>query len=111
MVGMNVETVRGIARSLKSQAASMHSVLARVDGLVNSIQNEWRGADAQAFCSAWRSDHRPRLVDLIEKVEGLARAASNNADEQERVSAGSPGQSGFDGSVGGGGGGGGGAGW
>jgi WXG100 family type VII secretion target len=105
---MNVDAVRNVARSLKVQAASLRAVLSRVDAVVNSIQNDWKGSDAQAFCSWWRNEHRPKLVDLITKLDGLGQTAANNADEQERVSNGSSQGGGHHGSSGGGGGGGGG---
>jgi len=110
MTGMNVDAVRNLARSLKAQAGSLRAVSNRVDSVVNSIQSDWKGPDAQAFCSWWRNEHRPKLADLINRLEGLSQSAANNADEQEQASSGSP-QSGLHGSAGGGGGGGGGGGW
>lgn len=88
MIGMNIEAVRHLGGGLKAQAASLRSVQGRVDSVVNSIQNEWKGIDAQAFCSWWRNEHRPTLIDLVSKLEGLGQSASNNADEQERASGG-----------------------
>jgi WXG100 family type VII secretion target len=115
MDGMNVEAVREIARGLKVQATTLRAVLKRVDSLVNNIENEWKGPDAQQFCSWWRTQCRPMLVQLIDRLDGLGQSAANNADEQDRASGSAPssgmgpsgGGSGGGGHAGGGGGGGG----
>jgi uncharacterized protein YukE len=85
---MNVEAVQDIANGLKTQAGALRVVLGRVDSLVGTNQGEWAGSDAQAFVGWWQGQHRPLLVNLIERLEGLGQSAANNATEQVRASGG-----------------------
>jgi hypothetical protein len=59
-----------------------------VDALAREIDQAWLGADANGFVSHWRSDMRPRVVDLARTLKGLGQSAENNASEQEHASAG-----------------------
>ena len=86
MEGMNVDTIRQISRDLRAQAGLLNGVCVRVDGFINRTQNQWRGANATDFQSWWRSQHRAKVVQLVQDLEGLAQSLSNNADEQERAS-------------------------
>ena len=89
MEGMNVDAVRQISRDLKAQAGLLNSVSGRIDGFIARTENQWRGTDATDFQSWWRNQHRARVVQLVQDLEGLAQSLSNNADEQDRASGGS----------------------
>lgn len=86
MVGMDTGVVRQIGHDLKNQASQIHTVISTVDRLVNNASANWKGKDAQDFHSWWTGQHRPHLVDLQHKLEGLGTSAINNANEQDNVS-------------------------
>lgn len=89
MEGMNLDAIRQISRDLRAQAGLLNGVCVQVDGFINRTQNQWRGATATEFQSWWRSQHRAKVVSLVQELEGLAQSLSNNADDQERASSGS----------------------
>ena len=89
MEGMNVDAVRQISRDLKAQAGLLNGVSVRIDGFIDRTQNQWRGTDATDFQSWWRNQHKAKVVQLVQDLEGLAQSLSNNSDEQDRASGGS----------------------
>jgi len=89
MEGMNVDAVRQISRDLKAQAGLLNGVSVRIDGFIDRTQNQWRGTDATDFQSWWRNQHKAKVVQLVQDLEGLAQSLWNNADEQDRASGGS----------------------
>jgi len=84
--GMNVDSIRKIGEDLKKQATALEAVRGQVDRLVDSSQQNWGGKDARDFAGWWRNEHRPRLEQLRQLLDGLGTSAKNNADEQERAS-------------------------
>lgn len=91
MEGMNVEAVRQIGRDLKTQSSTLDAARRRVDALVREIQQQWRGQDATQFVASWRAEHRPKVVGLVQSLQGLGESATNNAQEQEQASGGTGG--------------------
>jgi len=87
--GMNVDAVRQLSRDLRGQSVQLDGVCRRVDGFVSRTAGVWQGRDASDFVSWWRDQHRPKVMELVRVLEGLAQSASNNADEQEKASGGS----------------------
>lgn len=86
MEGMNVDVVRQIARDLQRQSSTLESVSRRVDSLVSQIQSQWRGPDAVQFVTWWRTEHRPKVLQLAMALDDLGQAAQRNSDDQERAS-------------------------
>jgi len=84
--GMNVDAVRQLSRDLRGQSVQLDGVCRRVDGFVSRTAGVWQGRDASDFVSWWRDQHRPKVMELVRVLEGLAQSASNNADEQEKAS-------------------------
>jgi uncharacterized protein YukE len=88
-LGMDVEVVEGLGRQLKSQAQQIQSVTAQIEGLVNQASAVWDGSDAQDFRQWWVAEHKPKLINLQQAIDGLGTSAINNAQEQRQASSGS----------------------
>lgn len=82
--GMNVGEVRQLAQQLTRGAEQLRSLVSSIDGRVHA--SSWLGRDADTFKQQWWPQHRQAVLSVAEAVEGLGRSASNNADDQERVS-------------------------
>lgn len=87
---MNVAEVRQLARQLTGAAEQLRNLVSSIDGRVHA--STWVGRDADTFKHQWWPQHRQAVLSAAEAIEGLGRSASNNADDQERVS--SPGAGG-----------------
>ena len=85
-VGMDVDSVEGLARQLKTKATEIDALTNAINGLVDQLQSTWKGQDAVQFKGWWDSQHRPALQRLREAIDGLGQAALNNASEQRSVS-------------------------
>lgn len=83
---MNIESIRGVARDLDRQAASLEQVATAVDRLTGVLGNSWRGPDVDTFQGRWR-DGRRRVVEFSRLLRELGATARTQADEQERTSA------------------------
>jgi hypothetical protein len=83
---MNVAEVRQLAAHLRQGADRLRAVVSTVDGRVN--YSSWEGPQAQRFRQEFWPARRSQLLHAAEALRGLAQSASNNADEQERVSGG-----------------------
>jgi hypothetical protein len=82
--GMNPAEVRYMADQLREAADRLRGVVAAVDGRV--ARSSWVGPQADRFRGQAWPGHRKRLLLAADALQGLARSAWNNADEQERVS-------------------------
>lgn len=82
--GMNIEEVRRLAVDLKDLGDRMDDIAKRLDRSVSNAT--WVGPDAQAFKNDWWPGHRGHLTKVAVDLRGFGQSASNNADEQERVS-------------------------
>lgn len=82
--GMNVAEVRHLADQLRQGAELLRGIISAVDGRVT--HSSWDGEDADRFRDEWWPGHRQRLLEAADRIQGLAQSATNNADEQERVS-------------------------
>lgn len=85
-LGMDVDAVRGVSKQLHTQAASIDALIGKIQGVVSSLPGVWDGPDAQQFVNEWWPEHKKTLQAASSHIEGLAKSASNNADEQARVS-------------------------
>lgn len=83
-VGMNVAEVRRMAEQLRHGAEQLRGIISTVDGRV--AHSSWDGYDADEFREEWWPGHRQRILEAADRIQGLAQSATNNADEQERVS-------------------------
>lgn len=85
-VGMDVEQVEKLGNDLRSQAERIDEIGARIDDLIRQMATVWRGSDAERFADWWSGQHRPALRAVFDAIEGLARSAKNNAEDQTRAS-------------------------
>jgi uncharacterized protein YukE len=85
-MGMDVEAVENAGRQLKTQAASIGSMVAQIDKVVSSLTSIWDGQDAQQFVNDWWPQHKKQLVAAQQQIDGLGQSALNNASDQRTVS-------------------------
>lgn len=83
---MNVAEVRQLGQTLQQGADRLRAVVSTVDGRVS--YSSWVGPQAERFRQEFWPARRSQLLQAAEALQGLARSASNNADEQERASGG-----------------------
>jgi len=84
--GMNVGEVRNQVKMLNTHAASIESVIGKLDSTLQALGNNWKGKDFSEFQGWWNQQHKPALKKLADNIHGLATAASSNADRQDEVS-------------------------
>ena len=84
--GMNTDTVRELASQIDSTARELRSIDAAIERVMSDLARQWEGGDFQRFKGWWRDQHRPSLHRLVDSIEGLARSARYNADDQDRAS-------------------------
>lgn len=85
-VGMDVDAVEGVGRSLQSQAEQLEQLVARIDSLVSRLPGVWEGRDSTAFVSEWWPRHKSELRSAGDAVRGLGDSALANASEQRSAS-------------------------
>ncbi|MFN8030275.1 MAG: WXG100 family type VII secretion target [Dermatophilaceae bacterium] len=85
--GMNVESVKSIAKQLTQQASAVEQVIGAVDKLITQAQTDWLGKDSAQFQEIWRGTYKQRLVALKDELNTLSSKATQNAAKQEEVSA------------------------
>ena len=85
-MGMEVDVVEGLGRQLKQQGANIGNVIAQIESLVNQAVSSWDGQDARDFQGWWTQQHKPRLRELQNAIDGLGQSALNNASDQRGVS-------------------------
>lgn len=85
--GMNTDTVRELASQIDSTARDLRSIDSSIERVMENLARQWEGGDYQRFRGWWRDQHRPSLHRLVDSIEGLARSARYNADDQDRTSA------------------------
>ena len=82
--GMNVEQVRQLGNTLQSKADEIRSMVGQIDGQLNGTT--WEGPDAQRFKGSEWPDHKNRLMQSAEVLQGFGQSALNQATEQEATS-------------------------
>lgn len=95
LIGMNADEVDDLGRFLNGRGGEIRSMVQQIDWLIG--RTYWVGPAADQFKHAWWPEHKGRLLECADRIEGLSRSARNNADEQRRVSgdAGSGGSTGL----------------
>lgn len=84
--GMNVESVRGIAKQLDGQAHVVDQVIGAVDKLISQTQSDWVGKDSQQFQQLWHGQYKGQLQKLKQELSDLAVKARSSARSQEDAS-------------------------
>src|SRR5690554_5955214 len=85
-MGMEVDQVEAVGRSLKERAAAIDGIVGRIDKTESGLLAVWDGPDAKRFVHDWWPEHRKVLVAGSTHVAGLGQSALNNAAEQRQVS-------------------------
>jgi len=88
---MNPDDVRRLASEIDSMGRELRSVDSVIERTISELAGQWQGVDFERFRRWWEGQHRPALHRLADSVEGLARSARYNADDQDRASAASGG--------------------
>lgn len=87
-LGMDVEVVTQHGTALKNIGDhDIPSLLHRVDNLVNEIQGNWWGPDAQHFHASWTGTDRPALQGIAHEISTFGQQALTNAQRQAQTSA------------------------
>lgn len=83
--GMDLEEVRGLARSMQRNAQHLDSVRHQLDGTVRSLA--WHGPDADALRHTWESGGRQALAGTAADLHRMSAALLAEADQQAAASA------------------------
>ena len=87
-IGMDVDLVTQHGTGLKNIGDSdIPSLLSRVENVVQEIQGNWWGADAQQFQSTWSGTDRPALQAIAHAISTFGQQALTNAQVQSTTSA------------------------
>lgn len=85
-MGMDPRTVRAVAGGLNAQSGAVGSIISHLDHALSRSGGHWYGDDADQFVHLWTSTFRPQLQSLARELDHMSRAATANADEQDRTS-------------------------
>lgn len=85
-LGMDVDQVMAVSKRLRTEAAAIDSLVAKIQGIVSGLPGVWDGPDAQQFVNEWWPEHKKTLQAASSHIVGLADSARNNANEQARIS-------------------------
>ncbi len=83
-LGLDVLSIRHLARQLNTQSGEVRSSIARVSKLIDDVP--WAGNDRDRFLHSWNVDLVPRLRRASELLDEASRQASQGAQDQEGVS-------------------------
>lgn len=82
--GMNVADVEKLGRLLQTRADHLNSIVGEIEASIRSTR--WDGPDGRTFREQWWPDHRTRLLQIAERVQGFGQSALNNLTEQRQAS-------------------------
>lgn len=86
MVGADIEELKRLAKTFKTEATKIQSVMKTVDSRVNAVvDKDWKGGDAKRFREAW-NNYKPQLKNIQKALEDAANAVNKEAAQQEQVS-------------------------
>jgi hypothetical protein len=85
--GMDVGVVTNDGTRMKMVGDSaIPQLISAVNGIVQSLQSQWWGPDAQAFVHEWESTDRPNLTTIAHEISTFGQTAVVNAQEQANAS-------------------------
>jgi uncharacterized protein YukE len=83
--GMDTDAVRQLAAHMNN---AKDQILHLQQQLTHQLQAvNWIGPDREQFVSDWQGQHIPALQNVIQAIEQAAQRATQNASEQDQVSA------------------------
>ncbi|MEV0951724.1 WXG100 family type VII secretion target [Promicromonospora sp. NPDC050249] len=83
--GLDVEAVRSLANTLRTQAEGVRQVVTTITSQMS--QTQWNGQDATQFQEEWDGTHAAKLNEIAAALEAYGTTADNNANTQESTSA------------------------
>lgn len=84
MLGADVFALFGVAAELLGRKRKLRSTIRRMGRLVEAA--DWVGPDREAFLDAWRGQHLPHLMHVIEELDGAASEVRRHAERQQETS-------------------------
>ena len=84
--GMNPAVVREQAGRMDAAARELRAIDGSIEQVIAGLERQWTGPDLVRFKGWWRDQHKQTLHRLVDSIEGLARSARFNADDQDRAS-------------------------
>lgn len=99
MIGADVAALRALGRTLTTGGQRIGAARTQLTGELGRVG--WRGRDAEAFRSAWKSSLSGLLADASRQLSEAGEEVHRQADEQARASdkGGSPSGSGMTGGI------------
>ena len=85
MIGMDVEAVRGLARSFEQKATAIDEIITTINSQLSSV--EWKGNDAEQFRNDWNTTLTTQLRNVAQALRDAQQKANKNAQDQETTSA------------------------
>ena len=83
-IGMDVASVRKLAKTLDAQATVLGKIVSTIDSKLRATTS-WKGADKKDFDSKW--DERKQFMNQCKaRLMEAATRAKTDADEQEKAS-------------------------
>lgn len=83
--GMDTDAVRQLAVHMNHAKDQILQLQQQLTHQLQSVQ--WVGPDREQFVSDWQGQHIPALQNVIQAIEAAAQRATQNATEQDQVSA------------------------
>ncbi len=85
MIGMDVEAVRGLARTFEQKATAIDEIITTINSQLSSV--EWKGNDAEQFRNDWNTTLTTQLRNVAQALRDAQQKANKNAQDQETTSA------------------------
>lgn len=85
MIGMDVEVVRGLARTFEQKATAIDEIITTINSQLSSV--EWKGNDAEQFRNDWNTTLTTQLRNVAQALRDAQQKANTNAQAQEQTSA------------------------
>ncbi|MFE7505270.1 hypothetical protein [Promicromonospora sp. NPDC057488] len=82
--GLDVEAVRSLANTLRTQAEGVRQVVTTITSQMG--QTQWNGQDAVQFQEEWDGTHAAKLNEIAAALEQYGTTADNNAQMQDETS-------------------------
>ncbi len=86
MIGLNADSIYGVARDLRLQSDELWSISQAVNSLLSSAASNWSGSDLEQFDQLWSNNYQKVCLQLRDDLNDLADVAESNARDQEEIS-------------------------
>ncbi len=84
--GMDPDQVEQLGGRINSEAQNLQALMTKLDGLVQSMQNNWKGTDSDRFATEYTGQYRGQINAAVQQLEALSQTAIRNANEQRQTS-------------------------